>query len=436
MTAAHDLSEVGADGMLNIRLHAGQAKALRSTRRFILVLAGTQGGKTSFGPLWFLQEIKARGPGDYIVATPTFPLLELKLLPEFRRLFERQLKLGRYIGSPTKKFVFTDEGAKRLFGDRHRPDVPTQVFFGHAQDPDSLESATAKAAWLDEAGQKKFKRGSWEAILRRLSIHMGRVLLTTTPYGAFGWLKTELYDRYKAGDANVDVVNFESRMNPSFPRAEWDRAKATLPEWKFDLMYRGLLSKPAGLIYDVFDADRHVIEPFRVPEQWPRYLGLDFGGVNTAATKWTRDPSTGYLICYAEYHEGGRIAAEHAAALKAGGEVFARVVGGSRSEGQWRAEFAAGGLPVAGPKFSDVEVGIDRVYGLIKQDQVRIFDTCVGLLDEVETYSRVIGEDGEPTEEIEDKSTYHFLDTVRYILGDLAGPMRERRQDTGGVATY
>ena len=45
------------------------------------------------------------------------------------------------------------------------PEGETNVYFGHAQDPDSLESATAKAAWLDEAGQGKFKLDSWRAVL-------------------------------------------------------------------------------------------------------------------------------------------------------------------------------------------------------------------------------------------------------------------------------
>lgn len=326
----HDLTSV-RNGRLQINLHTGQWKAWQSQRRFILVLAGTQGGKTSFGPLWLYREVQRRGPGDYLVVAPSFPLLELKLRPEFMRLFDRQLRLGAYTGSPTKKFVFSESGARKTFGDRYDPDIPTQIFFGHAQDPDSLESATAKAAWLDEAGQKKFKRGSWEAILRRLSIHMGRVLVTTTPYGAFGWLKTELHDRAKHGDPTVELVNFESRMNPSFPMAEWERAKATLPEWKFNLMYRGLLSRPAGMIYDVFDEEKHVVEPFEIPRDWPRYLGLDFGGVNTAGTKWAKDPKSGLLYCYAEYLAGGRTAQEHATELKKGEPVFAKVAGGSKS---------------------------------------------------------------------------------------------------------
>jgi len=164
---------------VRLNLHKGQTAAWDSDRRFVAMLAGTQGGKTSFGPHWLYREIQRKGQGDYLIVTPTFPLLELKLLPSFRLVFERCYRLGRFSGAPLRKFVFSAAGARRLFGARYDPRLETRVLFGHAGKPESLESATAKAAWLDEAGQRQFKAGAWEAILRRLALHMGRVLITT-----------------------------------------------------------------------------------------------------------------------------------------------------------------------------------------------------------------------------------------------------------------
>jgi len=57
-------------------MHPGQIRAMKSEKRFVVVLAGTQGGKTSLGPPWMLREIQARGSGDYLVVTPIYPLLE------------------------------------------------------------------------------------------------------------------------------------------------------------------------------------------------------------------------------------------------------------------------------------------------------------------------------------------------------------------------
>jgi len=232
-------SWMGSDGRVYFDLHEGQEKALESEARFIAIIAGTQSGKTESGPPWLYNEIAKRGPGDYIVASPTYPLLQKKALPAFIELFDTKLKLGRYFPG-SKQFKFSKEGSRRIFG--RYVDERTIVFFGNAQDPESLESATAKAAWLDEAGQRKFKLASWEALQRRLAMHIGRAFITTTPYD-LGWLKKQIYDRWKAGDKDYEVINFRSTMNPAFSLREYNRAMKTLPRWKFDLFYNGIFTR-------------------------------------------------------------------------------------------------------------------------------------------------------------------------------------------------
>ena len=401
------------------------------------MLAGTQGGKTSFGPHWLYREIQLCGPGDYIVVTPTYPLLEKKALPEFLRLFERWLHLGKY-HSQRRAFEFSEDGAKRTFG-HFDPDKPTIVWFGYAADPESLESATAKAAWLDEAGQKKFRLPAWEAILRRLSLAEGRVLITTTPYD-LGWLKQQVCDRAEAGDPDYAVVRFDSTENPLFPRAEFERARKTLPGWKFLLFYRAIFTRPAGLIYEHYeDAPRpqgHLCPRFTVPHEWPRYLGLDFGGVNTAGCFYAEDPGTralgakpgtGTLYLYRTYKAGGRTAKSHAAELLRGEPGVPVCVGGSHSEDQWRAEFKQAGLPVSEPPIKDVEVGIDRVNGAHAENKIVVFDDLTDYRDQKMSYSREVDENGDPTEAIENKASYHLLDAERYIIARLRDVPPSRR---------
>jgi len=399
---------------LIVTLHEGQQQALRSPKRIVLVLAGTQGGKTSFGPVWLYQEIQRRGPGDYLVVTPVYPLLELKALPVFRRYFEEMLRLGTYTATPTRRFTMSDAGARRTFG--YIPDTPTRVLFGYAADPDSLESATVKAAWLDEAGQRKFKLESWEAIQRRLAIYRGRVLITTTPYD-LGWIKTHVYDRWRAGDPEIDVVHFESIANPAFPRDEYERARATLPSWKFDLFYRAIFTRPAGLVYDSFDPQRHVVIPFEIPHHWKVLVGIDFGGVHTAAVFLASDPQTGILYCFAVYRGGRCSIAEHVQQLTTIiGHRSCIAVGGSLGEDQWRREMAAAGFPVVAPKIHQVDIGIERVYARFKQDRLVIFASCVELIAELETYRYALDAYGRPVSEIEDKHDYHVLDALRYVV--------------------
>jgi hypothetical protein len=396
-------------------LHEGQRQAYWSEARVTLVLAGTQGGKTVVGPPWLLRQIHLHGPGDYIVGAPSFALMEKKVLPEFRRLFDDAMGLGRYITSPVRHFRFSDEGNRRVHGDR-AAEGPTSVFFGHGDNPETLESMTAKAAWLDEAGQKTFKRESFEAINRRLSIEQGPILLTTTPY-SLGWLSELVREADQQG---VRIINFPSLANPRFPRAEWDRAKRTLPAWKFQTFYEGRFTRPAGMIYDCF-SDENLIDTFTVPDDWERILGVDFGGINTAAVwlaveRAADGTRTDRVIAYREYRHAQRTAAEHAAVFRAREPRLARGFGGSASEGQWRNEFAAAGLPLAAPAISDVELGIQRVYGLIQSRRLLVMRHLTGLRDELLSYSREVDAFGQPTERIEDKAAYHHLDALRYAV--------------------
>lgn len=399
---------------LKFRFHKYQKMAMAAKERFLLLLGGTQSGKTSYGPIWLHREVALRGAGDYLAVAPTYPLMKKKMLPEFLRFFSDTLQLGDYNKSD-KTFTVSDEGELSLFGKKQ--EVKTIIYFGHAQDPDALESATAKAAWLDECGQKKFKLESFEALLRRLSLFMGRVLMTTTPY-YLGWLKQKFWDVWQAGlgkKNSIRVISFSSIANPSFPKAEYERAKRDLPRWKFDMFYNAKFTRPAGMIYDCFDESIHVVEPFTISPEWKRYLGLDFGGVNTAAVFIAKD-NDGNLYVYREYKAGGRTAKQHTLALLTLEDKRPFAAGGSKSEGQWRDEFRAAGLSIAEPKTSDVEVGINRVYGSFKNQKLFVFSDLEWLLDEIGSYSRKLDDLGQPLEEIDDKSSYHHLDALRYII--------------------
>lgn len=401
------------DGTLHLDFHAGQWRAWDSNARFVVVLAGTQSGKTSFGPHWLLKTITERGAGDYLVVTPTYPLLNLKALPEFLRLFEQILKLGEY-RKADRVFQFDAIGERRLWGNEQNQ--PTRILFGHAQDPESLESATAKAAWLDEAGQNKFRLGSFEAIMRRLSLAQGRVLITTTPYN-LGWLKQRFWDKRHI-DPDIDVIQFDSTQNPAFPQEEMDRARRDLPRWKYDMFYRAIFTRPAGMIYDCFNEQIHKVKAFPIPANWKIYGGLDYGGVNTTCLKVAENPQTKQWYVFSEYKNGGLTAKGHALKIQSN-QPMQQAFGGSKSEGQWRLEFGAGGLPVSPPPISSVELGIDRVYGAFQSERLFVFDTCVMLLDEIGSYSRELDDMGDPTEKIADKSTYHMLDALRYVMSHL-----------------
>lgn len=404
-------------GRLDLNLHIGQSRAWQSDARFIAVLAGTQGGKTSFGPWWLWREIRRCGAGDYLAVTSSYDLFKLKMLPALRETFEHVLGLGRYwSGDRILELADPETG---VFKARRADDAMWgRIILRSAESGGGLEASTAKAAWLDEAGQDAFTVDTWLAVLRRLSLALGRVLITTTLYN-LGWLKQQVYDKATAGDPEYAVIQFDSVDNPAFPRAEAERARRDMPGWKYNMQYRGRYERPAGLIYDSFDTTRHIVPRFAMPDAWQRYLGLDFGGVNTVGIFYAEEPNTNRLYAYREYKAGGRTAEQHTTALLAGEPMVPICVGGSHSEGQWRSEFRAGGLPVQEPDVKDVEVGINRVWGVHNRNELFVFDDLVGYLDQKGSYSRKLDANGEPTEAIEHKETFHFMDAERYIIGWL-----------------
>ena len=94
--------------------HAGQQQAWRSNKRVVLVLAGVRSGKTSFGPLWLYREMCRQGPGDYLVAAPTFPLINKAAGPELERVFSGLFRLGAMSHSPWE-YRLSQSGHQRMW---------------------------------------------------------------------------------------------------------------------------------------------------------------------------------------------------------------------------------------------------------------------------------------------------------------------------------
>lgn len=243
--APRNLYSLDPEGRLRLHFHPGQARAWLSKRRHTLVLAGTQGGKTSFGPWWLYREIygmgnlpgyhgmSGRGKGDYLAVTSSFDLFKLKMLPEIRTVFEDVLKVGRYwAGDRVLELINPGTGKFSVNGSSQT--MWGRIILRSANAPSGLESATAKAAWLDEVGQDEWDVTAWEAILRRVSLNQGRTLGTTTVYNS-GFLKAEIYDRWVNGDKNYNVIQFASVINPSFPQEEFETARERLPDWRFKM---------------------------------------------------------------------------------------------------------------------------------------------------------------------------------------------------------
>jgi hypothetical protein len=271
-------------------------------------------------------------------------------------------------------------------------------------------------------GQKQFRLGTWEAVQGRLAIHQGRALLCTTPYD-FGWLKTQIYDKWRAGDKTFDVISFESVENPAFPREEFERLRKVLAAWKFEMFYRGRFTKPAGLVYDVFDSSVDVIDRFPIPMDWPIYVGHDFGMANPAALFYAMNPM-GELFAFHEYLPGrGRSVYDHVEQFKIitkDRHVVSRKGGNWTTEEEIRQAYTAQGWAIGKPKWKEVNTQIEKVYGLNALHKVKIFRDLTHYIDQKMSFSYELDDTSfEPTDKYDSESGYHLLAAERYICSDF-----------------
>jgi len=346
--------------------HPGQAAALLSKAPYVFLIAGTGGGKTCFGPIWLAREMSQWPGEEWLAVSPTYAMLQRSLLPAFLNLFKRLDPKGEY----------------------HKVDQVWQgergtVWFGSAEHPERNEGLHAKSCWLDECGQMHYQM--FEVAKRRVALKRGSVLGTTTPYN-MGWLKTEVYDRWVEGSEDYFVSQFPSILNPAYPQEEFERAKRTLPPWRFKMFFEGKFERPENLVYIDFDEARHIVDPFPIPKEWDRFMGVDFGYNNPTAALWiARDPDN-RLYIYREYYASGRSLSEHA-------EAWRRMEDGERitrryadpSGKQEIEEYRRLGFRLE-PSLNDPMARVLAVIAAIREDRLFAFRGLVNYHSEREGY--------------------------------------------------
>lgn len=402
---------------------------------------------TTFGPWWLAREIEQKGRGDYLAITSVYDLFKMKMLPALRQVFEKLLPTverddgllfrGRYWAGD-RVIEICDPETGKFLANRSDDLMWARIILRSADAKGGLEAGTVKAAWLDEAGQDRFTVDAYKGIRRRLAIHQGRQLITTTLYN-LGWVKSRVIDKAeddgqvehieidgaeldKTDNAGADVclIQLDSIVNPSYPRAEYEAARDEEADDEFQMQWRGRVTQMRDLIYPQYET----CPRFPIPETWKRYMGMDYGPDHTAAIYFAEDPDSriegsrfGRWYAYREYLDGGKTCKEHTDAIlenEPGRPV--KCVGGTKSEKQWHREFIAAGLPTVPPPITDVWLGIRKVRACNKTGSIVYFDDLDGIIDEKGKYRRKRDRSGQVTNEIKDKNKFHRMDAERYII--------------------
>lgn len=377
-----------------------------STARFIGCVSGIRGGKTTIGALWLLDQIQtdyqAGHYGDYLICAPTNKILDQSTLPKFKEFFPKDW--GEW---KEQKSYF------ELAWNRPGSDEPCRIFVRSLDEPDAIEGMECLSAWIDECG--KVKHQGWINVQGRLSVTKGRAILTTTPY-AVNWFWKEIWQRWKGGDKDYEVINWCSIDNPVFPKEEYERAQRTLPKAIFDRRYRGLFTRLEGLVYPEFDEESHVVDSFDIPDSWLKFGGLDFGKSNPNAVLCiAQDPETKVFYVYREFYQAETLLKTLSIFLH--NQDLAYVLADTQAAQNILELNKFYGNRNVKPADKNKDTGIARIRGLLSEGRLKFFRGRTDkTLEEIQEYHYATPDaDGFNKDQTVDKNN-HAMDALRYAF--------------------
>lgn len=143
------------------------------------------------------------------------------------------------------------------------------------------------------------------------------------------------------------------------------------------------------------------------------YHAHDFGAVNETWGLFAYLDGVYHLIHEEKLPEG--TTATRAKKIKShleGRKVVAGY-GGAPSEKQQRTDYTADGITVRRPAMTDVEGGVNAVNKMFEEGTLKVCLDCTFTIDQLENCIR------DAKEGIQDKSTWHHLDVLRYLAAGV-----------------
>ena len=252
----------------------------------------------------------------------------------------------------------------------------------------------------------------------RCSVEGSKYWFNCNPDGPYHWFKVNWID--KASEKKLLYLHFTMDDNLSLSEKIKERYRSMYSGVFFKRYILGLWCMAEGMIYDMFDAARHVVKN---PENLVKanyYVSCDYGTQNaTVFLLWCKD-TEGKWICIREYYYSGREEAsqktdtEYAEDLKEwlGGIKPVKIIV-DPAAASFIAELKKRGYSVKKAK-NDVLDGIRYVASLLNQDQIAIEEGCINTRKEFASYVW----DEKASERGEDKPVKQFdhcMDALRYF---------------------
>ena len=291
------------------------------------------------------------------------------------------------------------------------------------QGREKFQGASLDYIWFDEEPPYDIYLECKMRVLDR----SGEVFGTMTPLKGLTWVYDEIYVNQK-GDNEVWCTFMNWNDNPFLNPVEVEKLTSILNSEELESRCYGKFVGHSGGIYNEFDENIHVIEPFKVPYEWYDNISIDPGLNNPLSAHWYAVDYDNNIYVIAEHYEAQKDIIYHSEKIhqicnslnwhKKNGYINAlidsaanqRTLSANKSVVEL---FYDNGILVNPNVNKDVFSGIQRVKSCFKNAQGKaklfIFKNCTNLIRELKTYRWGAGD--QPV-----KKDDHAVDDLRYYI--------------------
>lgn len=380
-----------------------QQEAIFSAKTVTLCCTGIQYGKTTIGAYRMkIAMCRFRDKLDnFIIAAPNYKIMHQSTLPAFLTLMDG-------LGHHDKKeatFKLKDGGT---------------CYLRTGTQPDSVVGITnVRHIWLDEGG--KVSLYFWENLQARASFKKAKIDITTSPY-AINWVYKDLIKPFKKGYIDyLHLLQARSDENPYFPKEEFESKKASMHPKRFNAIYGGEFEKMEGLVYDCFDEEENICEPFKLPPGTRYYGSLDWGFTHPTSFLVLAITPEGDRYIVFEWHKTQKTINDIIDTVSEQYRLFGiKTVYCDPAQPGYIEELNRAGIIAIASK-NDVRPGIDLVYSYFKTRRLKIFRGAAShLVDELSSYHWHEPEEINPNKDLKDKNPVKQnddgCDSLRYLI--------------------
>lgn len=252
----------------------------------------------------------------------------------------------------------------------------------------------------------------------RCSVDGSKFWFNCNPDGPYHWFKVNWID--KQVEKNILYLHFTMDDNLSLSEKIKARYSAMYSGVFYQRYIKGLWVVAEGVIYDMFDRAKHIVESINDLVKDNYYVSCDYGTQNaTVFLLWCKN-SKGKWICIKEYYYSGReevtqkTDTEYADDLKEFlGDIKPKAIIIDPSAASFIAELRKRGYRIKKAK-NDVIDGIRFVASLLNKEMIAFSSDCKNTILEFNSYIWDVKASGKG-EDKPIKQHDHAMDAVRYF---------------------